>query len=144
VGYSRKRVDRNQPEIVKAVRKAGATVGHTHEIGKGFPDIVIGCEGLSLVGNFSRSKVREALVEIKGVKIIEGCNLLVEIKDDQQPESKRKLTPDEADWHDKWRGQLEIVAGVRAAIRLISGDEAHYKMLCAKAGIEPEPVVEGA
>jgi hypothetical protein len=36
----KKRTDRNQAEIVKALRQVGASVGHTHEVGKGFPDIV--------------------------------------------------------------------------------------------------------
>lgn len=138
MGYSRKRVDRNQPEIVKAVRKAGASVGHTHEIGKGFPDIVIGCDGLSLVGNFSRPEVKKTLSKIKGLKIVEGCNFLVEIKDEEQPESKRKLTPDEIEWHEKWKGQLAIVEGIRSALLLISGDGEDYRRLCAKVGIDPE------
>ena len=42
---SAKRVDANQPEIVAALRKCGATVQHLHELGKGCPDIVVGFRG---------------------------------------------------------------------------------------------------
>jgi hypothetical protein len=40
-----KRVDANQPEIVAALRQAGATVQHLHEVGRGCPDIMVGFRG---------------------------------------------------------------------------------------------------
>jgi len=49
-----KRVDANQPEIVDALRKVGASVQHLHETGYGVPDILVGFRGF----NF--------LLEIKG------------------------------------------------------------------------------
>jgi hypothetical protein len=62
------RIDANQPAIVAAIRKMGATVLHLHTIGKGAPDILIGYQ---------------------------GKNALVELKDGAKPPSARKLTPDE-------------------------------------------------
>lgn len=115
-----KRIDKNQPTVVKAFRSAGASVGHTHAVGKGFPDIVVGLEGLTLVGNYSKKKVLELLSGIRGLRIIEGANLLVEIKDDTQPLSKRKLTPDEVEWHEKWKGQIVIISNETEAIELVS------------------------
>jgi Holliday junction resolvase len=50
------RVDRNQREIVAALRKAGASVQHLHGVGKGCPDL--------LVGYMSRNY----LMEVKGPK----------------------------------------------------------------------------
>jgi hypothetical protein len=44
------RVDANQAEIVHALQAMdckGISVADTHEIGKGFPDIVVGYKGLS-------------------------------------------------------------------------------------------------
>ena len=38
------KVDKNQPEIVKELRKKGYTVQHTHEV-RGFIDIIVGHEG---------------------------------------------------------------------------------------------------
>lgn len=38
----RSRVDGNQPEIVAALRKAGATVQHLHMVGRGCPDLLVG------------------------------------------------------------------------------------------------------
>ena len=42
---------------------------------------------------------------------VDGLNVLQEIK---MP--KGKLTPDEAEWHESWRGQVEIVRSVDEAI----------------------------
>ena len=41
----RARVDNGQKEIVEYLRKAGFSVFHTHQIGGGFPDLVIGKAG---------------------------------------------------------------------------------------------------
>jgi hypothetical protein len=98
----------------------------------------VGFDGLSLVGNFSHKKVKKALEKIEGVRVLEGCNLLVEIKDEEQPESKRKLTPDEVEWHQKWRGQVHIVEGVRAAILLLAANRQQYEYMCLRAGVTPE------
>ena len=44
-----KRVDANQPTIVRDLREAGATVEHLHTIGHGCPDILVGFRGRSWV-----------------------------------------------------------------------------------------------
>ena len=76
------RADRNQPAITRLFRQLGATVQHLHTVGQGCPDLLIGYQGL---------------------------NGLVEIKDPEQPPSKRKLTGDEEKWHKHWNGQVEII-----------------------------------
>lgn len=86
------RIDRNQPEIVAALRKLGATVLHLHTIGKGAPDILIGYQ---------------------------GKNALVELKDGNKPPSDRKLTPDEKKFHAEWRGQVAVIESVDEAIAFI-------------------------
>lgn len=40
-----KKVDANQPTIVRDLREAGATVEHLHTLGKGCPDILVGFRG---------------------------------------------------------------------------------------------------
>jgi hypothetical protein len=105
--YPAKRVDKNQPSIVKEFRKYGVTVSHTHEVGKGFPDVVVGVEGLSIIGD--TTELRKILKSLEGLKIIDGVNLLVEIKDNTKPPSKRKLSEPEEEWHSKWKGQATIV-----------------------------------
>ena len=40
-----KRVDSNQSEIVADLRKVGASVWSLHEVGGGFPDIIVGFRG---------------------------------------------------------------------------------------------------
>lgn len=84
-----KRIDRNQPEIVSALRKAGVSVELTHEVGGGFPDLVCG--------------VPEAV-------------FLLELKDGDKPPSERKLTPDQVVWHARWRGPVHIVTSVAEAL----------------------------
>lgn len=40
-----KRIDQNQPDMVKAFRKAGMTVQILSDVGKGCPDILVGYRG---------------------------------------------------------------------------------------------------
>lgn len=83
------RIDANQTDITQALRQMGATVLHTHQLGQGAPDLAVGWQGV---------------------------NLFLEIKDGSKPPSKRKLTPDEAAWHETWRGQVSIVESVEDAV----------------------------
>lgn len=86
------RVDRNQVEIVKALRKAGCTVTPTHTVGAGFPDLVVGRQGV---------------------------NFLLEIKDGEKPPSGRALTSDEQKWHIEWRGVVHIVCSIEDALNVV-------------------------
>ena len=87
------KTDANQSEIVQAMRRMGASVQHTHMIGRGCPDILAG---------------------------IRGVNLFLEVKDGKKSPSKRRLTPDETEWHDSWRGQVAIVESIDDALALLN------------------------
>lgn len=87
------KVDANQPEIVAALRKAGASVTLLSQVGGGCPDLLVG---------------------------IAGVNLLMEVKDGSKPLSARKLTPDQVDWHQSWQGQSVVVSSVEEAISVLS------------------------
>lgn len=88
----RAKVDANQSDIVKVLRAHGASVAPTHQVGKGFPDLVVGYK---------------------------GRNYLLELKDGNKSPSQRKLTPDEVAWHDDWRGTVHIVNNIDEALRVI-------------------------
>lgn len=88
------KTDRNQAQIIAALRKAGATVQPLHAVGQGCPDILCG---------------------------FKGRNWLLEIKDGSKPPSKRKLTPDQVEWHAGWKGQVATVCSVDEAIQLLLG-----------------------
>ena len=89
----RARIDANQPEIVAALRAAGATVISLAACGDGIPDLLCG---------------------------FRGKTALIEVKDSQQPPSKRQLTPDQLDWHGSWRGgTLAVVCDVESALRVL-------------------------
>ncbi|PZX29451.1 hypothetical protein C7416_104456 [Cupriavidus phytorum] len=90
------RVDANHSEIVKALRKIGATVTSTAGVGGGFPDLAVGWRGMTL---------------------------LLEIKDGAKPPSARQLTDDERKWHAEWRGHADVVESVEEALRAVMGDE---------------------
>jgi Holliday junction resolvase len=47
--YYKKKVDTNQAEIVEALRKAGCSVFIASSVGRGFPDLVIGKGGRTLL-----------------------------------------------------------------------------------------------
>lgn len=90
------KIDRNQPEIVAALRKIGCTVAITSAVGCGFPDLVV-----------ARNR----------------RNWLVEIKDGRLPPSARELTPDQLEFHTRWAGQVDVVNSVEEAILLVTEEE---------------------
>jgi len=96
------KADRNQAEIVEAFRRYGASVAHTHTLGRGFPDLVVGYQ---------------------------GQNWLVEIKDWMKPPSQRALTPAEQEFRDNWRGTYHIVETVGDVAALI--EEYHHRQEAA-------------
>lgn len=69
------KVDANQAEIVKALRKVGAKVQPIHTVGNGCPDVIVAHNGRWYAA---------------------------EIKDGNKPPSAQKLTPDEQEWHEEF------------------------------------------
>lgn len=88
------KIDRNQPEIVAALRSIGATVEILSAVGKGCPDILVGYR---------------------------GQNYLLEIKDGLKPPSQRQLTKDQVPWHEIWQGQVAVVTNIDEATAAIGG-----------------------
>lgn len=87
------RVDRNQAEIVEALRAAGATVQLLHTVGEGCPDLAVGYAGQTA---------------------------FVEVKDGMKPLSAQRLTPEQQKWHADWKGgTLAIVRDVEGALRVL-------------------------
>lgn len=76
------RLDDNQQDIVKALRKCCVSVQSLASVGKGCPDILVG---------------------------FRGRNWLFEIKNPEQVPSKQRLTKDEELWHFGWRGRVHVV-----------------------------------
>lgn len=87
-----KKVDRNQPEIVRALRRAGASVQSLASVGKGCPDLAVG---------------------------LKGQTWLIEVKDWQQPPSRKRLSPDEKLWHQSWQGHVAVAETVEDALRIV-------------------------
>lgn len=87
-----KRVDDNQKQIVNQLRQLGATVRHLHMVGDGLPDIVVGY----------RKK-----------------NFLIEIKDFKKTKSQKKLTEDEQEFFNTWKGQVDICETLDEIIKVV-------------------------
>lgn len=89
-----RKVDANQSKLVEQMRQIpGVGVKHTHMVGDGFGDVVIG---------------------------FRGVNYLFEIKDPDKPPSARKLTPDEQRFHDEWPGSIHIVEKIEDVFRILN------------------------
>ena len=86
------KVDDNQKFIVDALRRAGCSVQPLHTAGGGVPDLLVGKAGV---------------------------NYLIEVKDGNKPPSKQKLTPDQVEWHQGWRGQKAVVNCIDSALRVV-------------------------
>lgn len=75
------RIDENQNEIVKALRKAGAVVRIISQ-GDGIPDLLVAYKGFTI---------------------------LMEVKDGNKPPSARKLTEAEQKFFDEWTGGMLVI-----------------------------------
>jgi len=84
------RVDRNQSEIVKALRSMGLSVHITSSIGGGFPDLVSGYGGFTYLN---------------------------EIKDGLKPPSGRALTEMEQKFFDAWKGHVCVLKSIEDAVQ---------------------------
>lgn len=91
-----KRVDANQPGIVKDLRKMGFTVVSLADVGDGCPDI--------LVGSLNTP----------------NRNFLFEIKNWKLKPSERRLTPKEEVFHAAWKGQVAVVETTAEALKVMS------------------------
>lgn len=88
----RAKVDANHGEIVAALEVVGASVRSLASVGDGCLDLLVG---------------------------FRGTNYYMEVKDGSKPPSARKLTGDEQDEIDRWRGQCCVVECVDDAYRAI-------------------------
>lgn len=87
-----KRVDDNQAKIVKQLRQLGLSVRHLHMVGDGLPDIIVGYR---------------------------KQNFLIEIKDSQKIPSQKKLTKDEQEFFDTWKGQVDKCETLEEIIKVV-------------------------
>jgi len=86
------RVDATQPEIVSALRRAGCSVLVMSNLGGGAPDLLVARQNQLT---------------------------LMELKDGQAPPSKRRLTPDETEFHREWLSPIHIVGSVEEAFKAV-------------------------
>lgn len=86
------KVDRNQPEIVAALRQLGCSVLPLHTVGAGCPDLAVGWQGRTF---------------------------FLEVKDGMAPPSERKLTAAQVEFHAGWRGHVAVVTSIREALEAI-------------------------
>ena len=95
------RVDANQPAICRFLKQyPGVAYFVTSGLGKGFPDLVVS---------------------------FRGVNDLWELKDGDKPASAQKLTPQEWEFHEKWKGSIAIVRSV---------DEARERLDWIRRGVK--------
>lgn len=92
------KVDKNQPEIVAALRQYGCDVEPLHGVGGGVPDLLWHMRGVY------------GLIE---VKCMDG-------KAQNKYRDERCLTPKQKEWHRKWRGHVDIVWDSNEAILAVS------------------------
>ena len=87
-----KRIDGNQGEIVKFLRKAGCVVEITSDVGRGFPDLV--------------------------VRTPKGTIYLTELKDGSLPPSGKALTENERAVAVRWGTSYRVVYDLDGAAAL--------------------------
>jgi hypothetical protein len=80
-----RKVDDNHKQISKEFEALGCTVQSLHIVGKGCPDILVGYK---------------------------GKNYLFEVKDGTKPNSQKKLTTDEVEFFQSWKGQVAMIESI--------------------------------
>ena len=89
--YTPKKVDANQHLIVASLRKIGCSVVDTSRIGQGFPDLIVGFRGITI------------LMEVKN----EG--------------GKNRLTRQQEDFISKWNGSsVHVVRSEEQAVEVVN------------------------
>lgn len=91
------KIDANQPAIVEALRKAGASVLSLAKLGEGCPDLLV---ATAVPSRSSRT-------------------VLLEVKDGSKPPSARKLTDDERRFFATWVGEVYVVTSVEEALACV-------------------------
>lgn len=86
------RVDANQKEVVQELRKLGISVLHTHQLGRGAPDLILGYR---------------------------NDNFMIELKDGNKTKSQQKLTPDEVEFQAKWKGNYAVCNSLEQILSVI-------------------------
>lgn len=86
------KVDSNQGELVKALRRMGASVEITSASHDGFTDLVVGFQGVTV---------------------------LVEVKDGSLEPSRRRLTPAQEVVHGRFTGAITVIETLEQAVALI-------------------------
>lgn len=87
------RIDSNHGKIVEALRRTGHSVVSLASVGGGCPDLLVGRNGI---------------------------NVLLEIKDGEQSPSRCKLTPDEVQFFETWKGQVAVVYNPETALCIVN------------------------
>ena len=86
------KVDSNHAKIVRALRQIGCSVQSLASVGSGCPDLVVAKN---------------------------NCIWLCEVKDGTKPPSQRKLTPDEVEWHARWKSEVWVLNSVEEALEMV-------------------------
>ena len=88
------RTDTNHTAVVEAFRMCGCSVLSLAQLAGGCPDLLVSLD--------------------------RDTSLLVEVKDGTRPPSERRLTPDQRDFHEAWKGRICIVESATAALDLVA------------------------
>ena len=71
-----KKVDKNQTAVVKELRENGYSVGLTSKLGQGFPDFVVGKDGMTLLVELKSDGGRLTEDEVKFIDSWNGSYLI--------------------------------------------------------------------
>ena len=91
-GHRVHKVDANHAAVIKALRDAGFSAVSTAAVGNGFPDIVVGTDGL---------------------------NLILEVKDGSKCKSGQLLTEPEVKFFSDWKGFAVVVNSPEQAVIVV-------------------------
>lgn len=112
--------DANQSPILKQVKELnlpGLKIFDTKGVGRGFPDLVIGVEGLSIsgIGPHDCLQLAQLIKEHYPFAVISaGCNFLGEVKTETG-----KLQENQKEFRATWPGPYKVIREVEDILRIV-------------------------
>ncbi len=88
------KIDKNEPEIIAALKAHGVSVQRLKDVGQGCPDILAGHNGLTVLIEVKRDY--DYATTKRGKPYVEKV--------------RGRLTSDQKKWHAEWKGQPVVIA----------------------------------
>lgn len=98
------KIDANQPEIVEGLRAIGASVESLAKMGRGWPDIAVGYNGINFLLEIANPETRHGQSKVSSTD-----------------HYSKKTNEAQRAWYQSWRGRVDVVFTLAEAVHIVTG-----------------------